>query len=90
MTHLSSPRGVQALVLGGKLRALLDGRWNVSFADVRATALAALRHRLPTHTLTAPQWQRGDRVSRAFEAAAWARQPLLQWLMRRPLGAAPA
>jgi len=42
----SSPRGAQALVLGGKVQALLDGRFNVSFEDVRAVALAALRHRL--------------------------------------------
>jgi MoxR-like ATPase len=42
----SSPRGAQALVLGGKVNALLDGRFNVSFADVRAAALPALRHRL--------------------------------------------
>ena len=42
----SSPRGAQALVLGGKISALLDGRLNVSFEDVAAVAPAALRHRL--------------------------------------------
>ena len=42
----SSPRGAQALVLAGKMNALLDGRFNVSFDDVRAAALPALRHRL--------------------------------------------
>jgi MoxR-like ATPase len=42
----SSPRGAQALVLGGKVGALMDGRFNVSFDDVRAVAYAALRHRL--------------------------------------------
>ena len=42
----SSPRGAQALVLGGKVQALMDGRFNLSFEDVRAVALAALRHRL--------------------------------------------
>ena len=42
----ASPRGAQALVMGGKVRALLDGRPNVSVDDVRATALPALRHRL--------------------------------------------
>ncbi|BDG60849.1 AAA family ATPase [Caldinitratiruptor microaerophilus] len=42
----SSPRGLQALVLGAKVAALRDGRWGASFADVRATALPALRHRL--------------------------------------------
>jgi MoxR-like ATPase len=42
----SSPRGGQAMVLGAKIAALLDGRLNVSFDDVAAVAPAALRHRL--------------------------------------------
>jgi MoxR-like ATPase len=42
----SSPRGAQALVLGAKIRAILDGRYNVSAADFRAVAPAALRHRV--------------------------------------------
>jgi MoxR-like ATPase len=42
----ASPRGVQALILAGKIRALLDGRPNVAFADVRAVAPPALRHRI--------------------------------------------
>lgn len=42
----SSPRGVQALVLAGKIRALLEGRLNVAFADIRASAHPSLRHRI--------------------------------------------
>ncbi|MCC7209439.1 MAG: MoxR family ATPase [Anaerolineae bacterium] len=42
----SSPRGGQALILGGKINALLSGRYNVAFDDVKAIALSALRHRL--------------------------------------------
>ncbi len=42
----ASPRGGQALVLGGKITALLAGRYNVSFDDIAAVAPAALRHRL--------------------------------------------
>lgn len=42
----SSPRGGQAMVLGAKIAALLDGRLNVSFDDVAAVAPATLRHRL--------------------------------------------
>jgi MoxR-like ATPase len=42
----SSPRGGQALVLGAKIMALVAGRYNVAFDDVRAVAPAALRHRL--------------------------------------------
>ena len=41
-----SPRAGQALVLGGKVTALLSGRYNVAFEDVHAVAPAALRHRL--------------------------------------------
>ncbi|QYU70606.1 AAA family ATPase [Leptolyngbya sp. 15MV] len=42
----ASPRAAQALVLGAKCRALLDGRATASVDDVRAVALPALRHRL--------------------------------------------
>jgi len=42
----ASPRGAQVLALAGKVRALLDGRFNVSFDDMAAMAPAALRHRL--------------------------------------------
>jgi MoxR-like ATPase len=42
----SSPRGAQALTLAAKIRALLDGRFNASFADVDQSLLPALRHRL--------------------------------------------
>ncbi|MBI3771051.1 MAG: AAA family ATPase [Deltaproteobacteria bacterium] len=42
----SSPRGGQALVLGAKVMALLDGRPHVTFEDIDRVALAALRHRV--------------------------------------------
>ncbi len=42
----SSPRGVQALVLAGKVRALLDERYHVSFDDITQSVLPGLRHRL--------------------------------------------
>ncbi len=42
----SSPRGGQTLVLAGKVRALIEGRFNVSFDDIEAVAYPALRHRL--------------------------------------------
>jgi len=42
----SSPRGAQTLILAGKVRALAQGRFNVSFEDIQAAALPALRHRL--------------------------------------------
>src|SRR5437016_10731534 len=42
----SSPRGAQALVIGGKIRALLNNRVHVSCDDIRAVAYGALRHRV--------------------------------------------
>ncbi len=42
----ASPRGSQALVLGGKIRALLEGRREVAREDIRSVALPALRHRI--------------------------------------------
>jgi MoxR-like ATPase len=42
----SSPRGAQSLVLGGKMKALLEGRYNVSFEDIRTIAIPSLRHRV--------------------------------------------
>jgi MoxR-like ATPase len=42
----ASPRGLQALVSSAKVRALLAGRFNVAFEDLRAGALPALRHRV--------------------------------------------
>jgi MoxR-like ATPase len=41
----ASPRAAQTLVLAGKVRALLDGRGNVSIDDVRGVVLPAMRHR---------------------------------------------
>jgi MoxR-like ATPase len=41
-----SPRGAQALILGGKVNALLAGRVSVSYEDIDDTVLPALRHRL--------------------------------------------
>jgi len=42
----SSPRGAQALLLAGKVKALLAGRFAVNTDDVRAVAHSALRHRI--------------------------------------------
>lgn len=42
----SSPRGGQALILGAKVNALLEGRYNVAFDDVKLIAPAVFRHRL--------------------------------------------
>jgi MoxR-like ATPase len=42
----ASPRGAQTIALAAKVRSLLDGRYNVSFEDVRRVCLPSLRHRI--------------------------------------------
>jgi MoxR-like ATPase len=42
----ASPRAAQAIVLAAKVRALLDGRFHVSFDDIRDVAVPAMRHRI--------------------------------------------
>lgn len=42
----SSPRGAQGLILAGKVKALLAGRFSVGTEDIRAVAKDVLRHRL--------------------------------------------
>jgi MoxR-like ATPase len=42
----SSPRGAQSLVLAAKVAALIEGRYNAGFQDVKAAAHPALRHRI--------------------------------------------
>lgn len=42
----SSPRGAQAIISAARIRALMEGRYNVSFEDVRYVAYPALRHRV--------------------------------------------
>jgi MoxR-like ATPase len=44
--HGASPRGLQALVAGAQVRALLEDRFNISREDLHEVALPALRHRL--------------------------------------------
>jgi MoxR-like ATPase len=42
----ASPRGIQSLILAGKVSALLNGRYNVSIEDINDVAKPALRHRI--------------------------------------------
>ena len=42
----ASPRAAQAITLGSKVRALLDGRFHVSFKDIKEVAIPAMRHRV--------------------------------------------
>jgi len=45
----ASPRGLQAMIMTAKVRALLESRFNVSQEDIREVALPALRHRVMWH-----------------------------------------
>lgn len=42
----SSPRGAQAIISAARIKALMEGRYNVAFKDIRYVAYPALRHRL--------------------------------------------
>src|SRR5262249_36090606 len=67
----ASPRGGQALLLGAKVHALLDGRPHVSYEDVDRVARAALRHRLVlTFTAETEGIEPATVVARVLAAAA--------------------
>lgn len=42
----ASPRGAQGIIQGAKVKALLEGRYNVSFNDIKQMARPILRHRI--------------------------------------------
>ncbi len=46
MRYGASPRGLQAIILAAKIRALLEGRYAVAIDDIRHVAPPALRHRM--------------------------------------------
>ncbi|MBL4845968.1 MAG: MoxR family ATPase [Planctomycetes bacterium] len=46
VSYGSSPRGMQTLIRGARVNALLEGRTAVSIADIKAVAVPALRHRV--------------------------------------------
>ena len=58
----AGPRAGQFLLLGGKVRALLDGRYHVAGEDVRAVAPAVLRHRVITNFYAASEGVTADRI----------------------------
>jgi MoxR-like ATPase len=58
----ASPRAAQALIIGSKIHAVLAGRVNVSFDDVRRVALPTLRHRLILNYEAEAKGMTADRV----------------------------
>ncbi|MCG3134570.1 MAG: hypothetical protein HMLKMBBP_01884 [Planctomycetes bacterium] len=73
----SSPRGAQALVVLAKVRAMLEGRYNVSFRDVALEAPSVLRHRLIRNFEAEADHVEPDRIV-AEIVAATPQQDLLQ------------
>ena len=67
----ASVRAAQYLVLGGKARALAQGRYHVNFEDIRALAHPVLRHRILTNFhATSEGVQRDEIVDRLLDAVA--------------------
>lgn len=58
----SSPRGAQTIALASKVRALLDGRFNVSFEDVRRVFLPSMRHRVLLNFEAQAEGIEGDQI----------------------------
>jgi MoxR-like ATPase len=58
----ASPRAAQTLALAAKVRALLDGRYNVSFEDVRRVCLPAMRHRIINNFEAQAEGIESDRI----------------------------
>jgi MoxR-like ATPase len=55
-------RASQSLILGGKARALMHGRYHVSINDIRALALPIMRHRVVTNFYAESEGVNADRV----------------------------
>ena len=58
----AGPRAVQFLILGGKVRAVLHGRYHVATDDIRAVAKAVLRHRLVTNYSAEAEGYTADKI----------------------------
>jgi len=84
----ASPRGAQAMVLGGKIHALLDGRFNVAYSDIQAVAASALRHRIILNFEGEAEGVSTDSVVRAITPRRGPIRPrsrLSVWTPVRPL-----
>ncbi|MBI2988349.1 MAG: AAA family ATPase [Deltaproteobacteria bacterium] len=62
----SSPRGAQAIILGAKGNALVEGRVHVSYEDVEAVIYPALRHRLILNFQAEAENVGGDQILAAL------------------------
>jgi MoxR-like ATPase len=58
----AGPRASQYLILAGKARALLKGRYHVSTEDIRCVALPVLRHRIVTNFNAEAEGIKADKI----------------------------
>jgi len=58
----AGPRASQYLILAGKARALLKGRYHVSTEDIRQVAIPVLRHRIVTNFNAEAEGMRSDTI----------------------------
>lgn len=64
----ASPRAAQALITAGKVRALMQGRYNVSYEDINALAHPVLRHRIkPSFTAVTEKVDADTLITRLIE-----------------------
>ena len=62
ITWGAGPRASQYLILAGKARALLKGRYHVSTEDIRQVALPVLRHRIVTNFNAEAEGMKSDTI----------------------------
>ncbi len=81
----ASPRALQALEAAARAHALLEGRFNVAFADVRRVAPAVLRHRLRLNVEADVQGVEAESVLAAVLAAVPEEAPRRAWRLPTPI-----
>ena len=65
----ASPRAAQALITAGKVRALMNGRYNVAYEDIKALAFPVLRHRVkPGYAAIADKLTADDCISELIKS----------------------
>ena len=65
----ASPRAAQALITTAKVRALMQGRYNVSYEDINALAFPVLRHRIkPSYDAVAERISADELITRLLDA----------------------
>lgn len=74
----ASPRAAQAIITAAKVRALLHGRYNVSYEDINALAIPALRHRIKLSFEAVTGKVSSDEVVRRIIAELKEKLPALQ------------